>query len=29
MEKKNRRSFDKSFKLMVVELYRNGKTSRE
>lgn len=29
MEKKNRRSFDKSFKLMVVELYRNGKTSTE
>ncbi|WP_425515029.1 hypothetical protein, partial [Arthrospiribacter ruber] len=24
MEKKKRRSFDKSFKLMVVELYRNG-----
>ncbi|WP_414734314.1 hypothetical protein [Cecembia rubra] len=23
MEKKNRRSFDKTFKLMVVELYRN------
>jgi len=29
MEKKNRRSFDKSFKLIVVELYRNGKTSTE
>jgi transposase len=29
MEKKNRRSFDKSFKLMVVELYCNGKKSTE
>lgn len=29
MEKKSRRIFDKSFKLMVVDLHRNGKSSRE
>ncbi len=29
MNKKERRSYDKSFKLMAVELYRNGKTSQE
>jgi transposase len=29
MEKRKRKKFDKSFKIMVVELYRSGKTSRE
>jgi transposase len=29
MEKKSRRIFDKSFKLMVVELHSSGKSSRE
>jgi transposase len=29
MTKKERRSYDKSFKLMAVELYGNGKTSVE
>lgn len=27
--KRERRSFDKAFKLMVVELHKNGKSSRE
>lgn len=29
MEKKERRSFDKAFKLMVVELHKSGKSSRD
>lgn len=29
MDKRERRSFDKDFKLMVVELHRSGKSSRE
>lgn len=29
MKKRERRSFDKAFKLMVVELYKNGKSSTE
>jgi len=29
MNKRERRSFDKAFKLMVVELHKSGKSSRE
>jgi transposase len=29
MKNRERRSFDKAFKLMVVELHKNGKSSRE